>query len=294
MFQASDLKKVKSVKRDNGTDWAYYDEGLENKFKLNFSSTQVKGGRELMPGDVILLFQKVDHIPDVRPHTYMTHLVTPVDNVMQQNPAIEHRWNWEREVAVIARAEPRTAIYSTPRVLSFHKPNWGKVCDVQLLNSERDVVSIQNDIWTYFLPFMNPNFEAQLTSPDIVGNEIIIDLGVTEGAEINYIKQHIGHERNPIIVGLAKSRAFAANNGRVLCSCCDFDFLAMYGEHGQFFIEAHHILPIGAGVERKTRVDDLALVCSNCHRMLHRKNKATNSYFSVQELRQHIRHLQNR
>jgi 5-methylcytosine-specific restriction protein A len=35
-------------------------------------------------------------------------------------------------------------------------------------------------------------------------------------------------------------------------------------------IEAHHILPLAQAGATTTRLADLALVCSNCHRMLHR------------------------
>jgi len=44
------------------------------------------------------------------------------------------------------------------------------------------------------------------------------------------------------------------------------------GEIGLGFIEAHHVFPISQLTEETdTKIEDLALVCSNCHRMLHRK-----------------------
>ena len=56
-----------------------------------------------------------------------------------------------------------------------------------------------------------------------------------------------------------------------------------YGLHGNAFIECHHNIPIRAG-QRITQIEDLALVCSNCHRMFHRK-KADSRYYTVGELR---------
>ena len=41
---------------------------------------------------------------------------------------------------------------------------------------------------------------------------------------------------------------------------------------GEGFIECHHVTPVSelrAGT--RTRLSDLAVVCSNCHRMLHRR-----------------------
>ena len=34
--------------------------------------------------------------------------------------------------------------------------------------------------------------------------------------------------------------------------------------------EAHHRMLLSAGEKRKTRLSDMALLCANCHRLLHR------------------------
>jgi 5-methylcytosine-specific restriction protein A len=52
---------------------------------------------------------------------------------------------------------------------------------------------------------------------------------------------------------------------------CRFDFLEFYGQLGRGFAECHHIVPLAeAAFSRTTRLSDLAIVCANCHRMLHR------------------------
>ena len=52
---------------------------------------------------------------------------------------------------------------------------------------------------------------------------------------------------------------------------CEFSFVETYGNLGKGFIEAHHILLLSELTkETKTKVEDIALVCSNCHKMLHR------------------------
>jgi 5-methylcytosine-specific restriction protein A len=66
-----------------------------------------------------------------------------------------------------------------------------------------------------------------------------------------------------------KKRAVLKVKGRLECEACGFDFLATYGERGRGFAECHHKLPLSSGV-RKTYLRDLAIVCANCHRMLHR------------------------
>lgn len=58
------------------------------------------------------------------------------------------------------------------------------------------------------------------------------------------------------------------------CQACDRDFAERYGEIGRDFIEAHHLRPIATleeGVPVKYDVAaDFAVLCSNCHRMIHR------------------------
>lgn len=56
----------------------------------------------------------------------------------------------------------------------------------------------------------------------------------------------------------------------VACSVCSFDFLVAYGDRGRDYIEVHHVLPLHVSGETTTRLSDLALLCSNCHRMIHR------------------------
>ncbi len=83
-------------------------------------------------------------------------------------------------------------------------------------------------------------------------------------------RQHRQRERNTALVKEAKARARRA--GKLRCVICDFDFFREYGDVGEGFIECHHAVPLSSYAKNhKTRVEDLALICSNCHRMLHRK-----------------------
>jgi 5-methylcytosine-specific restriction protein A len=58
-----------------------------------------------------------------------------------------------------------------------------------------------------------------------------------------------------------------------ICKACDFNFEARYGEVGKEFIEAHHTVPISSLIKAKIKLDpiqDFTVLCSNCHRMIHR------------------------
>lgn len=84
------------------------------------------------------------------------------------------------------------------------------------------------------------------------------------------LRLHRSRERDRKLIEKKKKQALATN-GALVCEVCTFDFSRRYGEHGRDFIEAHHIKPVSTLVKgEKTRLSDLALVCANCHRMLHR------------------------
>lgn len=94
-----------------------------------------------------------------------------------------------------------------------------------------------------------------------------IDLEFREGTPSE--RRHITRERSARLVALVKGRALA-RFGRLACQACGFDFAQMYGLRGEGFIEAHHTRPVG-GLAKETRMrpEDMALLCSNCHRMIH-------------------------
>lgn len=89
-----------------------------------------------------------------------------------------------------------------------------------------------------------------------------------EGAEAYRV--HRTRERDPNLANRAKRKRLK-ETGALKCEVCDFDFATEYGELGSGYIEAHHTTPVSQLTgNRRTKVSELALVCSNCHRMLHR------------------------
>ena len=105
-----------------------------------------------------------------------------------------------------------------------------------------------------------------------------------EGRRI--LKQHYVRERNPFIIRMAKKRKMD-QYGELRCEVCNFLFFDVYGDHGKGFIEGHHIKPISEMMPGdKTNIEDIALLCSNCHRMIH-KNMET---LTIEELKNMIRY----
>lgn len=112
-----------------------------------------------------------------------------------------------------------------------------------------------------------------------IEDEIDDEILVKEGKVL--YKLHKVRERNKGVVKRKKDE-YLKLNGKLDCEVCGFDFYKTYGELGYGFIEAHHKTPLSKlGSATITKPTDLALVCSNCHRMLHRKISET----SISELK---------
>ncbi|WP_436850737.1 HNH endonuclease [Streptomyces avermitilis] len=55
------------------------------------------------------------------------------------------------------------------------------------------------------------------------------------------------------------------------CEACGFDFEEVYGDRGAGYVECHHVGPLHEAGEGRTKLSDLALICANCHLMIHRR-----------------------
>jgi len=79
------------------------------------------------------------------------------------------------------------------------------------------------------------------------------------------VASHLHRERSKLLATECKIR------DNYECQVCGFRFEDAYGRLGSEFAEAHHRVPLSQLRENvRTRIEDLATVCANCHRMLHR------------------------
>lgn len=86
------------------------------------------------------------------------------------------------------------------------------------------------------------------------------------------LKTHLIRERNSTLVQQKKEQVLQ-KTGKLCCEVCGFDFYEKYGDIGEGFCEVHHLTPLSqSDHEVETKIEDLAIICSNCHRIIHRKN----------------------
>ena len=143
------------------------------------------------------------------------------------------------------------------------------------------------ELWSAIEPFADfctrglSETEVERLATQEIGIATAGDISATEGREL--LKTHRTRERNRALV-LRKKRLVLYEQGRLVCEVCDFDFATAYGQRGIGFAECHHTEPISESViGRRTRLSELAVVCANCHRMLHRQ-----PWLSVSALRQAV------
>lgn len=120
------------------------------------------------------------------------------------------------------------------------------------------------------------NFQELLNEPlmpNLGFEKIIID----EDEEVTFpegkekFALHRFKERNKKLIEKAKENYFKIDN-KLKCQVCQFSFVESYGDLGIGFIEAHHLYPISELIiETETKIEDIAFLCSNCHRMVHRQ-----------------------
>ena len=80
---------------------------------------------------------------------------------------------------------------------------------------------------------------------------------------------HFYRERSAKLVNAKKDEVFE-RDGKLCCEVCSFDFAATYGKFDKRYCEAHHKVALSEyDGEAETTSDDLAIVCSNCHRIIH-------------------------
>jgi len=90
---------------------------------------------------------------------------------------------------------------------------------------------------------------------------------------------HLRRERGTGLAA-AKKDQFRAQHGRLFCERCKMDPIKVFGaEFGEACIEIHHRDTRLSDMlaDHETKLDDLACLCANCHRVTHRELAAERS-----------------
>ncbi|MDL2079668.1 HNH endonuclease [Streptomyces sp. GXMU-J15] len=101
------------------------------------------------------------------------------------------------------------------------------------------------------------------------------------------VRRALARERDPKLRSL-KIKQVRSRGRKLQCEVCAFDFSHTYGDLGDGYIEVHHVTPLHVSGTRETKLDDLACLCANCHRMCHR-SRPGESWRTPADLREWMR-----
>lgn len=135
--------------------------------------------------------------------------------------------------------------------------------------SERDDLAQHHRIECY-TRYADGSGSAQPSAREVLVPPTEDDLeGVDEGGLA--LRQHLVRERDR---GLRKRKIDSVRKAgnAIACEVCGFNFGVAYGEHGLDYCEVHHRVPLHESGQTTTKLEDLAILCANCHRMIHRRN----------------------
>lgn len=140
------------------------------------------------------------------------------------------------------------------------------------------------------IPNPKGNFgkERKFWDLDKLTTDVYGDIELSEGRK--KYSQHLRRERNPRIRQIVISN-FLHKHKKLYCEACDFEFGKKYGKIGDDFIECHHTIPLSKMPEgHMTKPEDIVLLCSNCHRIIHKPK----IWMTLQQLKEVIRENSNR
>lgn len=94
-------------------------------------------------------------------------------------------------------------------------------------------------------------------------------------------KVHIRRERSRKLRN--ELIALRLKQGGLSCDLCAIDGTKISPVVRDSMFECHHIIPLSVVGETKTKVKEMALLCANCHRLLHRAISKRGRWLSIEE-----------
>lgn len=121
--------------------------------------------------------------------------------------------------------------------------------------------------------------------PEIPSSQVTEDPAIPVAAALEggaALVNHLRRERSRQL-SEAKRRSHRAEHGQLSCQACGVNESRLPAEIGESCFEVHHTMPLARReLATFTKLDDLALLCANCHRLIHRSSPM----LSVHELTQ--------
>ena len=177
------------------------------------------------------------------------------------------------------------------KLMNFRRfdPNYIKDGKVGLSRGNKD----EEVVWSEFAP--DPGRLSSVVAAIRLAVDAYADNGELEGVDEPDIQEaeegrvltrlHRFRERSRRLVD-ARKKVAMKQHGRLFCEACGFDFSAAYGPTADGLIDVHHTKPVHTLTQGDTtKLEDLALLCANCHRVVHSSRK----WLTVEQIKQLLR-----
>ena len=147
----------------------------------------------------------------------------------------------------------------------------------------RDTSKMDKEIWEIY--------EGRLDEVPIDAQELLMNLKLLQASsELDSVSAQEGGFRNKLhrvkerrsLRGPRLNLMFT-NHGRYYCECCRIQ--SPDATEPTSILEVHHIIPL-AEIDfiQQTTLEDLAVLCANCHRLIHARMRTHNQHVSPEDL----------
>ena len=271
---------------DDRDDWSYG--------KVLWSPTTNKAGSKIyelmkrpIKGDRVLHFYETGGVRYYHAHSK----VIKSYDISYETPTDPGTWSWAKEFYRIEIGEFSlindpidvnyfTEIHDTPlrqeiledtpenypfQIKRYKDPKWKKDSQVTLKQGKY-LQECTNKLFTLLQECSE--IEASNQNENKSGSQSEYAEGKRKERETYFFA------RNPKLIREAK------RTHGYKCQACGFEFKDKYGDFGKDYIECHHENVLSERPEEewsnevKTSLDDIKVLCSNCHRMIHHKRPA--------------------
>jgi 5-methylcytosine-specific restriction enzyme A len=201
----------------------------------------------------------------------------PYSQVTQHHPDIIELSHFLRQLPIYADI-PKSSGYRSPSSVSLKLSNFKRLDPAYEGSGLGAGSKLDVEVWNDFsanrqlLQSVAQGIRAAYRTTDYKAPAVIIaiepEAEFPEGRILTGV--HIQRERNQTLVE-KKKKWVQEKYGVLACEVCGFDFEKVYGGIGKGFAECHHLIPLSQLMNvTTTKLSDLAILCANCHRMVHR------------------------
>lgn len=221
-------------------------EKLEN-YLTGDNENQMKEANQLIKRGTCFIAYQTDNELRFSPSRFVGYVENNIE--IHQRSTTKHGGITNSAISKILKSKPLDDDKLDSEYLKYcHK--------LGIMPSEKGSFGIKRKFWRFNLEY---DFQNNL----MLSNEF------PEGKIVG--RKHIARERNQKLISEVKIN-FKSKYGKLNCQICGFDFEKVYGEIGKDFVECHHTVPVSEMLDNhKTKIEDIVILCSNCHRMIHRK-----------------------